>query len=199
MKRADVLFVPGVVVVVVGLAIGLSRPIGLRAQVQTSQRRPSFEVVSVKRNLSDERRNFSARPGGRLVVTNMTVKDLIAAAFGMADIQALIPERILGGPDWIDSERYNIDAKASAEFQFAPGGPPQEALVMLRSLLEERFKLIAHREAREMAIFELVVARKDGRLGPGLQKSSVDCDALLAGGRAVPPPPRQPNEPPPCP
>ena len=165
MKRADVLFVPGVVVVVVGLAIGLSRPIGLRAQVQTSQRRPSFEVVSVKRNLSDERRNFSARPGGRLVVTNMTVKDLIAAAFGMADIQALIPERILGGPDWIDSERYNIDAKASAEFQFAPGGPPQEALVMLRSLLEERFKLIAHREAREMAIFELVVARKDGRLG----------------------------------
>ena len=198
MKRADVLFVPGVVVIVVGLAIGLSRPIGLRAQVQTSQRRPSFEVVSVKRNLSDERRNFSARPGGRLVVTNMTVKDLIAAAFGMADIQALIPERILGGPDWIDSERYNIDAKASAEFQFAPGGPPQEALVMLRSLLEVRFKLIAHREAREMAIFELVVARKDGRLGPGLQKSSVDCDALLAGGRAVPPPPRQPNEPPPC-
>jgi len=198
MKRADVLFVPGVVVVVVGLAIGLSRPIGLRAQVQTSQRRPSFEVASVKRNLSDERRNFSARPGGRLVVTNMTVKDLIAAAFGMADIQALIPERILGGPDWIDSERYNIDAKASAEFQFAPGGPPQEALVMLRSLLEERFKLIAHREAREMAIFELVVARKDGRLGSGLQKSSVDCDALLAGGRAVPPPPRQPTEPPPC-
>ena len=83
MKRADVLFVPGVVVVVVGLAIGLSRPFGLRAQVQTSQRRPSFEVVSVKRNLSDERRNFSARPGGRLVVTNMTVKDLIAAAFGI--------------------------------------------------------------------------------------------------------------------
>ena len=96
MKRADVLFVPGVVVVVVGLAMGLSLPIGLRAQVQTSQRRPSFEVASVQRSLSDERRNFSARPGGRLVVTNMTVKDLIAAAFGMADIQALIPERILG-------------------------------------------------------------------------------------------------------
>src|SRR5439155_24563291 len=47
--------------------------------------------------------------------------------------------------------------------------------------------------------FELVVARKDGRLGPGLHKSSVDCDALFAAGRAgVAPPPRQPNEPPPC-
>jgi uncharacterized protein (TIGR03435 family) len=118
----------------------------------------------------------------------------------MADIQALVPERIVGGPGWIDSERYNIDAKASTEFQFAPGGPPQEALLMLRSLLEERFKLVAHREAREMPIFELVVARKDGRLGPGLHKSSVDCDALFAGGRAAAPPspPLQPNEAPPC-
>jgi uncharacterized protein (TIGR03435 family) len=71
---------------------------------------------------------------------------------------------------------------------------------MLRSLLEERFKLAVHQEAREMPIFELVVARKDGKLGPGLHKSSIDCEALFAGGRtAVPPPaPRQPNEPPPC-
>ena len=198
MKRAAFVLVPWVVAVA-GLTTGMSRPIALRAQVPAPQGRPSFEVASVKRNLSDDRRNFSAQPGGRLVVTNMAVKDLIAAAFGMADIQALIPERILGGPDWIDSERYNIDAKASADFQFAPGGPPQEALLMLRSLLEDRFKLVTHREAREMPIFELVVARNDGRLGPGLRKSSVDCDALFAAGRdAVPPPPRPPNEPPPC-
>jgi uncharacterized protein (TIGR03435 family) len=198
MKRADFLFLPWVAVAT-ALAIGVSRPIALRAQVQASERRPSFEVASVKPNQSNDRRSFSAQPGGRLVVRNFALKDLIAAAFGMADIQALIPDRILGGPDWIVSERYNIDAKASTEFQFAPGGPPQEALLMLRSLLEERFKLVTHRQAREMPIFELVVARKDGRLGQGLHKSSVDCDALFAGGRgAVPPPPRPPNEPPPC-
>jgi uncharacterized protein (TIGR03435 family) len=189
-----------VVMVVAGLAVGVSRPVALRAQVQPAEPRPRFEVASIKQNLSDDRRSFSAQPGGRLVVTNTAVKDLIAAAFGMADIQALIPERILGGPQWIASERYNINAKASTEFQFAPGGPPREALLMLRSLLEERFKLVSHREVREMPIFELVIARADRALGPGLRKASIDCDALFAGGRAAAPPPspRQPGEPPPC-
>jgi uncharacterized protein (TIGR03435 family) len=198
MKRADFLFLSSVAMVATGLATGVSMPVAIRAQVPAAERRPTFEVASVKRNLSNDRRSFGARPGGRLVVRNSALRDLIAAAFGMADMQSLIPVRILGGPDWIDSERYDIDAKASAEFQFAPGGPPKDMLLMLRSLLEERFKLVTHREAREMPIFELVVARKDGTLGPGLHKSSVDCDVLFAAGRAGAPPPRQPNEPPPC-
>jgi len=197
MKRADYRFLPWVVVT--ALSIGVSRPITLHAQVRASEPHPTFEVASIKQNTSDDRRSFGVQPGGRLVVRNSTLKNLIAAAFGMAQIQALIPERILGGPDWIDSERYNIDAKASTEFQFTPGGPPKDMLLMLRSLLEERFKLVAHRETREMPIFELVLARKDGRLGPGLHKSSIDCDAMFAAAQnGVPPPPRQPNEPPPC-
>jgi uncharacterized protein (TIGR03435 family) len=199
MKRTNFLFLSSVAMAVTGLAIGVSRPIALREQVQESERRPSFEVASVKQNTSSDGRTFNALPGGRFVATNSPLKGLIAAAFGMADTQSLIPVRILGGPDWIDSERYNIEAKASAEFQFAPGGPPKDMLLMLRSLLEERFKLVTHREAREMPVFELVVARKDGRLGPGLHKSSVDCDALFAArGAGVAPPPRQPLEPPAC-
>ena len=198
MERADYRFLLWVVVVT-ALSIGVSRATALHAQVQASEPHLTFEVASIKQNTSDDRRSFGVQPGGRLVVRNSTLKNLIAAAFGMAQIQALIPERILGGPDWIDSERYNIDAKASTEFQFTPGGPPKDMLLMLRSLLEERFKLVAHRETREMPIFELVVARKDGRLGPGLHKSSIDCDAMFAAAQnGVPPPPRQPNEPPPC-
>ena len=198
MERPKFLSVPWIVAVT-PLAIGLSAPIAVRAQVQASGRRPSFEVASVRQNLSNDRRTFAVQPGGRLAVKNVAVKDLIAAAFDLADIGALIPDRVLGGPDWIDSERYDIAAKASTEFRFAPGGPPKDMLVMLRSLLEERFKLVAHREAREMPTFALVVASKDGRPGPGLHKSSVDCDALFAAGQAAaPPPPRQPNEPPPC-
>ena len=50
-----------------------------------------------------------------------------------------------------------------------------------------------------MPTYELVVAREDGRLGPGLHKSSVDCGALFAAAQGgVPPPQRHPNEPPPC-
>ena len=198
MRRA-VLVRSSVVVVVTASAVGVSRPIPLGAQSQDAERRPRFEVASVRQNPSNDRRSFSAQPGGRLVVRNFALKDLIAAAYEMADIQALIPERILGGPDWIESERYDIEAKAATEFQFRPGAPPQDMFLMLRSLLEDRFTLMTHRETREMPIFELVVARKDRTLGPGLHKSSVDCDALFAGGPAAgPPAPRAPNEPPPC-
>lgn len=198
MKRPAFLVLPSVVLVVSATA-ALSGPTTLRAQGQAPDSQPRFEVASVRQNLSDDRRSFGAQPGGRMIVRNSALKDLIAAAYGMADIQALIPDRILGGPDWIKSERYDIDAKANAEFQFAPGGPPREMLLMLRSLLEERFKLATHREVREMPIFELVVARKDGRLGPGLHKTSIDCDALFAGGRpGGAAAPRQPGEPPPC-
>lgn len=78
-------------------------------------------------------------------------------------------------------------------------GPAPEPLLMLRSLLEDRFKLQAHFETREFPIYELVLARADGRLGPELRQSANDCDALIAGVRAgTPLPPRQPNEPPPC-
>jgi hypothetical protein len=105
--------------VVIALAIAVPSRISLRAQVQSSEPHPSFEVASIKQNTSDDRRSFGVQPGGRLVVRNVALKDLIAAAYGMADIPALVPNRILGGPDWIGSERYNIDAKASAELHFA--------------------------------------------------------------------------------
>jgi uncharacterized protein (TIGR03435 family) len=197
-KRAEFLFVPRLVVVT-ALAIGVSGPVALLAQTQASEQRPTFEVASIKQNTSDDRRSFGVQPGGRLVVRNSTLKNLIAAAYGMAEIQALVPERIVGGPGWIDSERYNIDAKASGEFHLAPGGPPKDMLLMLRSLLEDRFKLVAHRETREMPIYELVVAREDGKLGPGLHKSTIDCAALFAAAQGgAPPPQRQPNEAPPC-
>src|SRR5262249_23490683 len=107
--------------------------------------------------------------------------------------------RVIGGPEWIDSDRYEINAKASTPWQPTTDGPPRELFLMIRSLLEERFRLVTHHEVRDMPIFELVVARADGRLGPGLQKSVVDCDAVAAARRAgVVPPPRKPLEPPPC-
>jgi uncharacterized protein (TIGR03435 family) len=194
MKRADVLLLSSVVMV--GLVLGVSRPMALRAQGQAGEPKLRFEVASVKQNLSNDRRSFAAQPGGRLVVTNFALKDLIAAVYGMANIQALVAERVIG-PAWIETERYNIDAKAGKEFIPAPGGPPQEAMLMLRSLLEDRFNLVARREMREMPIFHLVVARQDRTLGPGLRKTKLDCDALFAGGKA-PPEPNSRIEAPPC-
>jgi uncharacterized protein (TIGR03435 family) len=184
MKRAYFRCLSGVVMLVTGLA------------AQAPERLPSFEVASVKKNTSgDSRANMRTQPGGRLVVTNARLKGLIAEAFGMAIPPSLIDSRILGGPDWIGSERYDINAKASTEFKPSPDGPPRELILMIRSLLEERFKLRARRDRRELPIYELVVARADGRLGPEMRKPAADCDAAIAAGI---PPPRQPGEPPPC-
>jgi uncharacterized protein (TIGR03435 family) len=156
----------------------------------------AFEVASVKQNVSGESRvSMRTQPGGRLIVTNVLVRNLIATAFAMADPQPLIRSRILGGPDWIDSERYDINAKATIEFKPSPDGPAPELLLMIRSLVEERFKLKTHLETRELPVYELVLARADRRLGPEMRKPAADCDAAIATGIR---PPRQPGEPPPC-
>jgi uncharacterized protein (TIGR03435 family) len=189
----------GVVLLVAGLAVGASET-PLRAQAQAPERLPSFEVASVKKNTSgDSRIRMQTQPGGRFIVTNSPLKYFIAAAFGMVDPESLIGDRILGGPEWIDSERYDINAKASTAFQPSPDGPDRNLLVMMRSLLEERFKLVLHRETRELPVYHLVVAKADGTLGPKLRESPVDCDAIIAAVRGgAPLPPRQPGEPPPC-
>jgi uncharacterized protein (TIGR03435 family) len=196
MQRVCFRFLSRVALVATGLAMSVPSPPRLCAQAQAPERLPIFEVASVKKNTSDDSRApMRTYPGGRLVVTNARLKVLIAVAFSVVDPESLIDSRVLGGPDWVDSERYDINAKSSTEFRPSPDGPDPEMILMLRSLLEERFKLRAHRETRELPIFELVVARADGKLGPGLHKSAVDCDALIAAGNR---PPREPGEPPPC-
>ena len=56
---------------------------------------------------------------------------------------------------------------------------------MLRALLAERFKLVVHTEVRESPVYELVLARSDGRLGPALRKAAIDCEAAEAAALAV--------------
>ena len=117
---------------------------------------------------------------------------LIRKAYHLQDFQ------IVGGPDWVSSDHFDVVAKAERDdlgdpFRAEQSGQPSRGQLMLRTLLADRFKLETHMENREMPIFALVVARGDGKLGPQLQKSSVDCEALMAGrrGRGPTPPPAQ--------
>jgi uncharacterized protein (TIGR03435 family) len=122
------------------------------------------------------------RPGGVFVAVNTPLRLLIADAYIGNQPGAI--DRIVGGPDWVQSARYDITAKAAREFRPTPPGPPAEMLLMLRTLLEDRFKLKVHREPREIPAYELVVVRP-GALG--LRKSDVDCDALFAAGQVTRP------------
>ena len=144
---------------------------------------PTFEVASVKPNVGGPgKMQATTRPGGVFVAVNVPLRLLIADAYIGNQPGAI--DRIVGGPAWIQSARYDITAKAAREFRPTPPGPPAEMLLMLRALLEDRFKLKVHREPRELPAYELVVVRPGAA---GLRKSDVDCDALFAAGQVTRP------------
>jgi uncharacterized protein (TIGR03435 family) len=138
---------------------------------------------------------------GRYVATNVSVRLLIRNAYQLQDFQ------ITGGPGWLASDRFDINAKVPDEFRTmtppAPGSGPGPLALMIRALLAERFKLVVHNETKESPIYALILARSDGKLGPQLKQSDVDCAAMFGAGRGrggpMPPPgPPPPGERMPC-
>ena len=145
----------------------------------------AFEVASVRPNKSgDGRVMVGMQPGGRFNASNVPLRLLLRQAFNVQDFQ------IVGGPDWIASDRFDVVAKA-------PDGIESTADVMrpmLRSLLVERFKLAFHNETRDMPVYALMKARPDGKLGAGLTPAAVDCAARGRRGGGPPPAPPQPGQ-----
>jgi uncharacterized protein (TIGR03435 family) len=113
-------------------------------------------------------------PGGRFTATNNSVRGLILNAYGISVSSYLLE----GGPGWLDSARYDIEAKAAPN-AIPPGTSNrvlwQNTRLMLQTLLADRFKLTIRRQTKEMPVYELMVARN----GPKLQKSDANCDASV--------------------
>lgn len=149
--------------------------------------RPTFDVASVKQvPLGDNSDvyQYKFEPGGRLLIRHFRVKDLILVAWHLRDFE------IKGGPEWIDEQRlyYDIDAEAA-------GNPTDDQMrVMLRSLLENRFHLIAHMESQDKPHF---VLRRAGQLGSGLTPTKPGSCAPLADYGAQAPLPIAPAGAPP--
>ncbi|HXD73486.1 MAG TPA: TIGR03435 family protein, partial [Vicinamibacterales bacterium] len=137
----------------------------------------TFEVASVKRNLSiGTDGGMHVEPGGRYFATNLGVFPLVAVAYGES-MNALRPSQIIGAPGWLESEHYDIVAKAANP---ADMDDFDKTRLLLRALLADRFKLRVHREQRRMPIYALVPARA-GVLGPNLKQSIPDCLAPSSG------------------
>ncbi len=144
------------------------------AQVQSQPiTAPAFEVASIKLNRSgDQRARFQMPPGGRINATNITLKQLIIFAYQIKDTQ------LAGAPGWIDSDRYDISAKAEG-----PASPDQLQL-MMQTLLADRFKLSLRHEMKEMPMYALVVAND----GPKLHEAKdADVDVQPGGARPAGP------------
>ncbi len=144
---------------------------------------PTFEVASVKPNRSGENHiMIGFQPGGRFTAMEAPLSELIALAYGTP--QPLPSNRMTGGPQWIETERFDVIAKAGRDLQIGSDDPAPAMIPMLRGLLADRFKLVVHTERRDMPTYELAMARNDHALGPRLHASTTDCAALMAAVRA---------------
>jgi uncharacterized protein (TIGR03435 family) len=109
----------------------------------------AFDTASIKPAKSGVR-GYSIQPlPGRLSVSNTPLRKLIAAAFHVYDFQ------VAGGPKWIDSDAFDIEAKAP------PGTKPTEkqTMAMLQNLLAGRFALAIHRDTKDLPVYALEIAR----------------------------------------
>ena len=129
---------------------------------------PAFEVASVKPAAPLSRslmQSGQAHVGmkidaARVDIGGLSLAELIRVAYRVRSYQ-------VSGPDWMASERFDVLAK------LPEGASREQVPEMLQALLAERFKLKAHRESKEHAVYALVV----GKNGPKLKDSAPDADA----------------------
>jgi uncharacterized protein (TIGR03435 family) len=134
---------------------------------------PTFDVAAIKRSTSLDVGSV-VQPGGRYMANGVTLRMLLKIAYGMHD------DQFIGGPDWIDKDRFEVNAKAE-------GYPDAAAFVvtarlMLRPLLADRFKLVLRSERRELPVYVLTLLRSARDIGPQLRIS----DERTCGGPAAP-------------
>jgi len=158
-------------------AAGALSVITVLAQVPATK--PQFEVSSIKLN------SGCSGPGGpslssrgRLTMPCVSLRTLIQMAYTTYEGLSLNPHhiRIIGGPRWLNSEYYDLAAKAEGNAHRAEMEGP-----MLRALLEDRFKVRVHMESREMPVYSLIVAKGGAKIQPLKQGACLpyDTDNIL--------------------
>ena len=135
-----------------------------------------FDVVSVKPNQSGETSTNVQTPPGRFRAINASLRFLVRQAYRLPE------PRIIGGPAWLGTDRFDVEATAPAA-----GDIPDLRRERLRALLADRFALVARPETRTLPIYSLVRTGKDS-LGPNLRASTTECApgaARMAGARVA--------------
>ena len=132
--------------------------------VASAQPPMQFEVASIKPSASspmgEHRISVGIAPGGRLSVQGANVRMLMSIAYGVKE------HEIVGGPSWVDTDRYDINAKPDAASLSGPV-TQEQMRPMIQALLSERFKLATHSESKEATVYALVA----GKNGPKLTET----------------------------
>jgi uncharacterized protein (TIGR03435 family) len=140
----------------VALAVTLAIAVAGLALPQTRTSGKAFDVVSIKPNKSIESGSSISRSGGRITFANVSVRELISFAYGIA----VGRDYELVGPGWLDSEKFDVVATCSPE---TAGDAIRQ---MSQSFLAERFGLRVHREEKSIKAYELVIDKTQPKLRP---------------------------------
>lgn len=169
----------------IGIGVWTAPPSLAQSATPAAAPAPQFEVASVKPAAPDQRGMF-IRPGpnGGINISNMPLKEMITLAW---QIQ---PFQVSGGPSWIESQRWDIIATGNHKLN------RDEMPLMVQSLLADRFQLKVHHETKDLPVYALVLANKDGKLGPQLTESKEGSCTPFDPTKPPPPPGRDPGRPP---
>jgi hypothetical protein len=127
----------------------------LAAAAQTTASGPAFEVADIQLNKSGSPQNdVEFLPGGRVSVRNATLRTLIIVAYNVRG------NAVKGGPAWLDSDRFDIVAKAN------PKSSERDLRLMMQTLLAERFKLRVHPDQKVLPVYALMAGKQGPKLTP---------------------------------
>jgi uncharacterized protein (TIGR03435 family) len=149
---------------------------GQASGVQNAAPAPTFEIadVHVSAHVSNPNLRGGVLRAGRYEIRTATMVDLIRTAYGID------ADKVLGGPSWLESDRFDVIAKAP------PGATPETAKLMLQALLADRFKLVLHTDSHPLPAYALTV----GKGGPPkLKEADGSGDIGCKPTVQTPPPP----------
>src|ERR1700735_2084512 len=137
------------------------RILSLAVIAMAVQAAPSFEAASIHRDHSgSQNTQIDTSGGGRLTITNASLKTLIRNAYGVLSFQ------LANEPAWLDTEMYDIQATTGTAEQISP----ESLKLLLQSLLAERFALKVHWETRESTVYALLLDKG----GPKFHESTAE-------------------------
>src|SRR5947209_2258918 len=120
---------------------------GLIGRCAFGQEAPAFDAADVHVSAPGGTESGGFLPNGRMEFRSTTLLRLITVAYSVQ------PERIAGGPNWLDTDRFDLVAKAA--------GPASQSTLrtMLQGLLADRFELKLQREEKPLPVFVMTVSR----------------------------------------
>ena len=125
-----------------------------------------FDVVSVRPNKTSTSNVILESNPTQVRFENLPLAVIIAQSFGLRE------HEIVGMPGWARSERFDINARTGTPRSAAERGE------MLQKVLTDRFSLTFHKEQRTTRVYVVSIPSRDGRLGPNLRRSSLDCSVV---------------------